>query len=103
LEYIYTRIPLRYGRNASAHGREYGCQLLIYDTCLGVCVYQDSSKVRMTHMRIRPRNSVNYRLDAHVCLHFPKGTESLRMRISESHELFIFIVCELIIMVYFIC
>jgi hypothetical protein len=55
------------------------CQLLIYDTCLGVCVYQDSPKVWMTHMGIRPRHSVNYRLDAHVCLNFPKGTNSLRL------------------------
>jgi hypothetical protein len=53
-------------------------------------------------MRIRQRHSVNHRLDAHECLHLPKEMESLHMRISESHESFICIVCEPIIMVYFI-
>jgi hypothetical protein len=36
--------------------------------------------------------SVNYVLDAHVCLHFLKGTESLRMGMSESYDLLLCIV-----------
>jgi hypothetical protein len=57
---IYTYIPQRFGVL-------YVCSaVMLYPLifpimhCLGVCVYWNSSKVRMTCMHIRPRHSINY-------------------------------------------
>jgi hypothetical protein len=68
------------------------------------CAYiRNSPKVWMTHMCIRPRHSVNYFSDAHVCLHLPKRTESLCVGMSESYDLLLCIdLVNQIIMIYFI-
>jgi hypothetical protein len=50
----YARIFLRYGRNACVHGWDV-MSITQLRSCLGVCVYQDSTKVWMIYMCIRPR------------------------------------------------